>query len=90
MDRSPAPGLHFVLDEGCLRRPEGGLQVMRRQLRQLEELAARRDITILEGPSSLAEELPFTMMVTLLTMADRSLLAYSESQLRGFLVRRSE
>ncbi|MED7948881.1 helix-turn-helix transcriptional regulator [Streptomyces sp. BE20] len=90
LDRSPAPWLHFVLDEGCLRRPVGGIKVMRRQLRQLEELAARPHITIQVAPYSLAEELPFTMMVTLLTMADRSLLAYSESQLRGFLVRRSE
>ncbi|WP_406193551.1 helix-turn-helix transcriptional regulator [Kitasatospora sp. NBC_01560] len=90
MDRHPHPWLHFVLDEGCIRRPVGGAQVMRRQLRHLEDLAARPNLTVQIAPYSLAEELPFTMVVTLLTMADRSLLAYSECQLRGFLARQSD
>ncbi|MFJ8434661.1 Scr1 family TA system antitoxin-like transcriptional regulator [Kitasatospora sp. NPDC094019] len=90
LDRRSAPWLHFVLDEGCLHRLVGGAEVMRRQLRRLEELATRPNITIQIAPYSLAEELPFTMVVTLLAMADRSLLAYSECQMRGFLVRQSE
>ncbi|MER6361299.1 helix-turn-helix transcriptional regulator [Kitasatospora sp. NPDC001527] len=90
MDRTPAPWLHFVLDEGCLHRPVGGREVMRRQLRHLAELAARPNVTIQIAPYSLAEELPFTMVVTLLTLADRSVLSYSECQMRGFLVRQSE
>ncbi|MFB8204109.1 helix-turn-helix domain-containing protein [Kitasatospora purpeofusca] len=90
LGREQAPWLHFVLDEGCLRRPVGGAEAMRRQLRHLEELALRPNITVQIAPYSLAEELPFTMVVTLLTMADRSVLAYSECQMRGFLVRQSE
>ncbi|MGW3076418.1 MULTISPECIES: helix-turn-helix domain-containing protein [unclassified Kitasatospora] len=87
LDQRSAPRLHFVLDEGALLRRVGGAKVMARQLAHLEDLASRPNITIQVAPFSLAEELPFTMMVTLLTMADRSLLAYSECQLRGFLER---
>ncbi|WP_051837414.1 helix-turn-helix domain-containing protein [Streptomyces sp. NRRL WC-3742] len=87
IDRHPAPHLHFVLDEGALRRRVGGPEVMARQLKHLEELAVRPNVTIQVAPFSLAEELPFTMVVTLLTMPDRTLLAYSECQLRGFLAR---
>lgn len=87
IDRQPAPHLHFVLDEGALRRTVGGPEVMARQMEHLEALAGRPNITIQVAPFSLAEELPFTMMVTLLTMPDRTLLAYSECQLRGFLAR---
>ncbi|MEV8325734.1 helix-turn-helix transcriptional regulator [Kitasatospora sp. NPDC056731] len=90
LDRQPAPRLHFVLDEGALLRPVGGRKVMARQLAHLEDLATRPNITIQVAPFSLAEELPFTMVVTLLTLADRKLLAYSECQLRGFLSRDAE
>ncbi|MGA5817169.1 helix-turn-helix domain-containing protein [Kitasatospora sp. NPDC094028] len=87
IDRQPVPHLHFVLDEGALRRTVGGPDVMARQRDHLEALAGRPNITIQVAPFELAEELPFTMMVTLLTMPDRTLLAYSECQLRGFLAR---
>ncbi|MEU6966227.1 helix-turn-helix transcriptional regulator [Kitasatospora aureofaciens] len=87
IDRHPAPRLHFVLDEGALRRTVGGPDVMARQLEHLEALAARPHVTIQVAPFSLAEELPFTMVITLLTMPGRTLLAYSECQLRGFLAR---
>ncbi|SOB78686.1 helix-turn-helix domain-containing protein [Streptomyces sp. 1331.2] len=90
LDRRPAPRLHFVLDEGALLRTVGGAKVMARQLAHLEDLASRPNITIQVAPFSLAEELPFTMVVTLLTLADRTLLAYSECQLRGFLARDTE
>ncbi|MET8541451.1 helix-turn-helix transcriptional regulator [Kitasatospora sp. NPDC004799] len=87
LEQRSAPRLHFVLDEGALLRNVGGPKVMARQLAHLEDLASRPNITIQVAPFSLAEELPFTMVVTLLTLADRSLLAYSECQLRGFLAR---
>ncbi|MFF2144013.1 helix-turn-helix domain-containing protein [Kitasatospora sp. NPDC058190] len=90
LDRGTAPRLYFVLDEGALLRTVGGTRVMARQLAHLEDLASRPNITIQVAPFSLAEELPFTMMVTLLTLADRTLLAYSECQLRGFLARDTE
>ncbi|MDH6144890.1 MULTISPECIES: helix-turn-helix domain-containing protein [Kitasatospora] len=87
LERADGPLLHVVLDEGAIRRPVGGATVMRRQFRRLEELSERPNVTIQIAPFSLAEELPFTMVVTLLTMSDRSVAAYSECQLRGFLER---
>ncbi|GAB7188889.1 helix-turn-helix transcriptional regulator [Kitasatospora sp. Ki12] len=90
LGQKSAPRLHFVLDEGALLRKVGGPKVMARQLAHLEDLASRPNITIQVAPFSLAEELPFTMVVTLLTMTDRTLLAYSECQLRGFLARDAE
>lgn len=38
--RSPAPELHFIVDESVIRHVVGGPDVMRRQLQQLRELAA--------------------------------------------------
>ncbi|MFB7911640.1 helix-turn-helix domain-containing protein [Kitasatospora sp. NPDC056076] len=90
LNQRSAPRLHFVLDEGALLRTVGGPKVMARQLAHLEDLASRPNITIQVAPFSLAEELPFTMVVTLLTLADRTVLAYSECQLRGFLARDAE
>ncbi|MDH6122517.1 hypothetical protein ABH930_006796 [Kitasatospora sp. GAS204A] len=87
LERPSAPLLHVVLDEGSIHRTVGGAKVMRKQLQHIEELANRPNVTIQIAPYSLAEELPFTMMVTLLTMSDRAVLAYSECQLRGFLER---
>jgi transcriptional regulator with XRE-family HTH domain len=44
--RPQPPGLWIVVDEGALRRPMGGRQVMRTQLRRLLELVDRPDITL--------------------------------------------
>ncbi|MFD8088456.1 helix-turn-helix domain-containing protein [Kitasatospora sp. NPDC059722] len=89
LERPSAPRLHLVLDEGALMRPVGGPRAMARQLAHLEDLATRPNTTIQVAPFALAEELPFTMMVTLLTLPNRTLLAYSECQLRGILARDS-
>jgi transcriptional regulator with XRE-family HTH domain len=82
-----APLLHAVLDESCIRRPVGGAQMMARQFDYLEELSARPNVTLQLAPYSLGEHVPFTVAVTLLTTADRSVVAYSEAQARGFLDR---
>jgi transcriptional regulator with XRE-family HTH domain len=44
--RKPAPDLHFILDEAVIRRTAGGRDVMRRQLRHLQELAEYPNITL--------------------------------------------
>ena len=44
--RQPAPNLHFIMDEAVIRRVIGGRDVMRRQLRHLQELAEYPEITI--------------------------------------------
>jgi len=44
--RESAPSLHFIMDEGTIRRVVGGREVMRRQLRQLQKFAEYPNITI--------------------------------------------
>ncbi|MFG2908471.1 Scr1 family TA system antitoxin-like transcriptional regulator [Kitasatospora sp. NPDC048286] len=85
--RTPAPLLHAVLDESCLRRPVGGPKVMIEQLLHLEQLAASPNILLQVAPFSLGEDRPFTLPVILLTMPDRKLLGYTETELRGYLDR---
>lgn len=46
LQRSDPPRLWVILDEAVLRRPVGGAEVMRAQLRQLDEAAERRYVTI--------------------------------------------
>ncbi|MER7765635.1 helix-turn-helix transcriptional regulator [Kitasatospora sp. NPDC096140] len=85
--RTPAPLLHAVLDESCLRRPVGGTKIMIEQLLRLEQLATAPNIIIQVAPYSLGEERPFSSHVTLLTMPDRKLLGYGETEVRGYLDR---
>lgn len=44
--RQPAPELHFILDEAVIRRKAGGRDVMRRQLRHLQDLVESPTITM--------------------------------------------
>jgi len=50
MDGTVAPELIVALDEAVLRRPVGGIAVMRRQLDHLLEMAARPSITVVVLP----------------------------------------
>ncbi|MFB6894340.1 helix-turn-helix domain-containing protein [Kitasatospora sp. NPDC056327] len=84
-----APLVHAVLDESCLRRHVGGTAVMREQLEHLAELADRPRTIIQVAPFSMGERRSLALPVVLLTMADRSMLGYTESQERGFLTRES-
>jgi hypothetical protein len=85
--RNPAPVAYAILDESCLRRPIGGREILKSQLRHLEELAQRPSIIMQVAPFDLAERAPFTLAMTLLTLPDRTLLGYSESLQRGLLER---
>jgi transcriptional regulator with XRE-family HTH domain len=86
-ERVPAPTVRAVLDEGCLRRPIGGPAVMAGQLRRLEQLAQRPNVIIQVAPYSLGADRPFTHPVTLLTLPDRTVIAYTETEQRGYLER---
>lgn len=90
LEQKSPPIVHAVLDESCLLRPVGGREVMLPQLDLLEELADRPNITVQVAPFKLAEHVPFTMPVVLLTLPDRSVVGYAESQLRGYLERGRE
>ncbi|MFE2111722.1 helix-turn-helix domain-containing protein [Kitasatospora sp. NPDC059463] len=85
-----SPFVHAVLDESCLRRIVGGSRVMREQLEHLAELADRPRTIIQVAPFSMGERRTLALPVVLLTMADRSMLGYTESQERGFLTRESQ
>ncbi|MEX0167943.1 helix-turn-helix transcriptional regulator [Streptomyces sp. LMG1-1-1.1] len=82
------PPLHFVvLDESCLRQMVGGPDVMAAQLDHIVEVAARPLTFVQVAPFSMGERRPSHMPLTLLTLADRSMLAYTEAQARGHLER---
>ncbi|MFI5528599.1 Scr1 family TA system antitoxin-like transcriptional regulator [Kitasatospora sp. NPDC051853] len=87
LDQPSPPLVYAVLDESCIMRPIGGPKVIAAQLTYLEELAKHPKMTIQLAPYSLREDVPFTMAVTLLTMSDRSVVGYTESQQRGLLAR---
>ncbi|MGF1426700.1 Scr1 family TA system antitoxin-like transcriptional regulator [Kitasatospora sp. LaBMicrA B282] len=90
LERDPAPILHVVLDESCLRRVVGGPTVMAEQLRYLEEVAQRPNFIIQVFPFALGATRGLQLPVTLLTMPDRSLLGYTETLQRGYLERDRE
>jgi transcriptional regulator with XRE-family HTH domain len=87
--RTPPPLIFAILDESCLLRPVGGRRVMARQLDQLVDFAEQPSTVFQVAPFALAERRSFDLPVTLLTLADRSQVAYAESAERGHLSRES-
>ncbi|MET8458596.1 helix-turn-helix domain-containing protein [Streptomyces parvulus] len=51
-ERAPAPALSFVQEEATLRRPVGGMMVLRRQLEHLLEIGRLRHVEIQVMPTS--------------------------------------
>ncbi|MER8102889.1 helix-turn-helix transcriptional regulator [Kitasatospora sp. NPDC094016] len=88
--RDPAPHVQVVMDEGALRRPIGGRDVMVAQLRHLEALAARPRFLVQVCPTAAGENRPFGHPITLLTMPNRAIVGYGETQRRGYLERDPE
>ncbi|MFF6971529.1 MULTISPECIES: helix-turn-helix domain-containing protein [Streptomyces] len=85
--RPLAPLVFAVLDESCIRRPIGGPKIMSAQLESLIGFAEQPNTALQIVPFEMGERRPFDRLVNLLTMADRSVLAYVESQLQGHLER---
>lgn len=84
----PRPPMVFViLDESCIRRPIGGAAVMSAQLNHLVEFAARPNTLLQVAPYEIGERRTFDLPVNLLTLSDRSVLCYAESQAQGHLDR---
>lgn len=81
------PMVIAVLDESCIRRPIGGAEVMERQLAHLIEFAHEPDTTLQVAPYSMGERRPFKRLVNLLTLPDRSVMSYVESETNGYLDR---
>ncbi|MGW2375438.1 MULTISPECIES: helix-turn-helix domain-containing protein [Kitasatospora] len=87
--REPAPSIHVVMEESCLR-PVGGPFVMAEQLRRLESVASLPHVKLQIAPSSLGEHLPTTWPFMLLTSTDERWMAYLETIQRGYVERDDE
>jgi transcriptional regulator with XRE-family HTH domain len=85
--RDPAPVVHAVLSESCLRRVVGDYGVMERQFEHLEQLAQRPGITLQVLPFDRSDLSPFDMPITLLGIGDRTSIGYTETLERGFVQR---
>lgn len=85
--RTPPPLIFAVLDESCLRNPVGGPAIMGAQLARLLEFAEQSNTGLQIAPFSMGERKPFRRLVHLLTLPDRSLMSYVESQTHGHLDR---
>lgn len=75
--------VYAVLDESCIRRSVGGADVMKAQLDRLVAFAELPSTVVQVAPFELGERRAFDLPVTLLTLPDRTQLAYSESAQQG-------
>ncbi len=86
----PRPPMVFVtMDESCIRRPVGGAAVMDAQLAHLAELAELPNTLLQVAPFAIGERRTLNLPVNLLTLPDRSVICYAESQAQGHLDRES-
>ncbi|XQE81983.1 helix-turn-helix domain-containing protein [Streptomyces microflavus] len=85
--RDVPPVLIAVLDESCILRPVGSPDVMAAQLQYLIDFAAQPHTTLQLAPYSIGERRPFNRLVNLLTLQDRSVVSYVESETQGHLDR---
>ncbi|MDI3407922.1 helix-turn-helix domain-containing protein [Streptomyces cavernicola] len=83
LERARPPMVMVVMDESCIRRWVGGDEVMDAQLERLVEFADRPNTMLQIAPFNIGERRPFTLPVNLLTLADRSVMCYAESQTQG-------
>ncbi|MEU0991862.1 helix-turn-helix transcriptional regulator [Streptomyces sp. NPDC005953] len=85
--RHRPPTMLVVMDESCIRRPVGGAKVMDHQLKRLVEFASLPNTMMQIAPYDIGERRPFNLPINLLTLYDRSMVAYAESQAQGHLER---
>jgi hypothetical protein len=79
------PVVIVVLDESCIRRIVGGPEVMEEQLQHLITFSEQPHTVLQVAPYSMGERRPFNRLVNLLTMPDRSVVSYVESETHGYL-----
>ncbi|WP_097892740.1 DUF5753 domain-containing protein [Streptomyces sp. st170] len=85
--RTVPPMLIAVLDESCIRRPIGSPAVMGAQLQYLVNFATQSHTMLQIAPYRIGEQRPFNRAVNLLTLQDRSVVSYVESETQGHLDR---
>jgi hypothetical protein len=79
--------MFVTMDESCIRRPVGGAAIMRAQLARLVEFAEMPNTLLQVAPYEIGERRTFDLPVNLLTLPDRSVICYAESQAQGHLDR---
>ncbi|WP_405859672.1 helix-turn-helix transcriptional regulator [Streptomyces sp. NBC_00090] len=89
LERERPPMLFVVMDESCIRQLVGGPEVMDAQLDRLVAFAARPYTVLQMAPFALGERRSLSRPVNILTLPDRSVLSYAESQAQGHLERES-
>lgn len=87
--RARPPMMFVAMDESCIRRTVGGAAVMDGQLARLVEFAELPNTLLQVVPYDIGERRTFDLPVNLLTLPDRSVLCYAESQAQGNLDRES-
>lgn len=87
--RERPPMVFVAMDESCIRRPVGGPDVMDAQLAHLVEFAELPHTVVQIAPFAMGELRPFNLPVNLLTLVDRSMLAYAETHGQGHVDRES-
>lgn len=87
LERAPAPFVFVVLDESCIRRPVGGVEGMKAQLKRLLAFAELPNTVLQVAPYDLGERRAFDLPVYILALSDRTAAAYAESAYEGRLER---
>lgn len=85
-DRTPAPSLGFVMEEVTLRRPLGGRDTLRRQLKHLHEAGQLRHVEIQVMPTDRGNHSGMGGPIQVLKLNDGSVVGYSETQLTSRFV----
>ncbi|MFD9290051.1 helix-turn-helix domain-containing protein [Streptomyces sp. NPDC060030] len=78
--RKPMPTLSFVIEESVLRRPVGGLSVLRGQLEQIVLHGQRRNVEVQVMPTARPEHCGLAGPFTLIEKRDGRRMAYVEVQ----------
>jgi transcriptional regulator with XRE-family HTH domain len=84
--RTPTPQLSFVIEESVLRRPIGGVDVLRAQLQRVIEVGQTRGATVQVLPTSFETHAGFDGPMTLIETPSRQQYGYLEAQGHSFLV----
>ncbi|MFG3036837.1 helix-turn-helix domain-containing protein [Streptomyces sp. NPDC048330] len=88
--RERPPMMLIVLDESCVRRRVGAPEVMAEQLDRLLEVAEQPNTVVQIAPYDMGEHRSLDLPLNLLTLPDLSVLAYAESQIRGYMERNTD
>ncbi|THA72410.1 XRE family transcriptional regulator [Streptomyces sp. A0958] len=87
--RPRPPMIFVVMDESCLHQAVGGPKVMDAQLQRVVEMASLPNWFVHVSPFDIGARRSFYLPVNVLTLADRSVVAYAESQAQGRVERES-